>query len=106
MRHNLDPKVMDRVREIVWNTNMTYKALGAALGLNYNTISSWMSGRCEISTEGLRRLCQFAHRSADEVLGIPKKQCQGCRWRGVRHQKCSCCDRNPSIKDCYEGEKM
>ena len=26
-----------------------------------------------------------------------------CRWRG-RHQKCSCCRRNASMKDNYEKE--
>lgn len=29
--------------------------------------------------------------------------CDGCRWKG-RHQKCSCCRRNPGLKDCYEVE--
>ena len=27
--------------------------------------------------------------------------CNGCRWRG-RHQKCSCCRRNRSMRDSYE----
>lgn len=30
--------------------------------------------------------------------------CDGCRWRGVRHQKCSCCKRNLDMKDNYEVE--
>ena len=30
--------------------------------------------------------------------------CKGCKWRGKRHQKCSCCARNPSLKDNYEKE--
>lgn len=30
--------------------------------------------------------------------------CHQCRWRN-RHQKCSCCKRNPSIKDCYELDR-
>ena len=29
--------------------------------------------------------------------------CDGCKWRG-RHQKCSCCRRNRSLKDCYEED--
>lgn len=28
--------------------------------------------------------------------------CSGCRWKGVRHQKCSCCRRNLYLKDNYE----
>lgn len=27
--------------------------------------------------------------------------CDKCRWRN-RHQKCSCCRRNPNLKDCYQ----
>lgn len=29
--------------------------------------------------------------------------CNGCRWRG-RHQKCSCCRRNRSMRDSYEEQ--
>ena len=29
--------------------------------------------------------------------------CAGCVWaKGKRPQKCSCCKRNPIMKDCYE----
>lgn len=28
--------------------------------------------------------------------------CTGCRWWGVRPQKCSCCRRNANMKDNYE----
>lgn len=27
--------------------------------------------------------------------------CDGCAWNGVRHQRCSCCRRNRSLKDGY-----
>ena len=30
--------------------------------------------------------------------------CSGCRWKGVRHQRCSCCCRNLYLKDNYEEE--
>lgn len=29
-------------------------------------------------------------------------ECDGCKWKGKRHQKCSCCRRNRYIKDNYE----
>lgn len=29
-------------------------------------------------------------------------KCTGCRWKGVRPQKCSCCRRNAYMKDNYE----
>lgn len=31
---------------------------------------------------------------------VATETCTGCRWRG-RHQKCSCCRRNRSMKDLY-----
>lgn len=30
--------------------------------------------------------------------------CHQCRYRN-RHQKCSCCRRNPNLKDCYVPDK-
>ena len=30
--------------------------------------------------------------------------CSGCRWKGVRHQRCSCCCRNLYLKDNYEED--
>ena len=32
---------------------------------------------------------------------IDTETCAGCRWRG-RHQKCSCCRRNRSMRDAWE----
>lgn len=47
----------------------------------------------------------------NEVIHIVDEQstileignCAGCKHQGrVRPQKCSCCRRNPDMKDCYE----
>lgn len=42
-----------------------------------------------------------------EILFKAKRTDNGewvdCKWKGKRHQKCSCCIRNISMKDCYEG---
>lgn len=27
--------------------------------------------------------------------------CDGCSWKGLRHQRCSCCRRNRFLKDGY-----
>lgn len=32
-------------------------------------------------------------------------ECNGCKWKWVRPQKCSCCRRNRNLKDCYELEE-
>ena len=32
--------------------------------------------------------------------------CDGCKWNGKRHQRCSCCRRNRHLKDGYtKGDK-
>lgn len=31
-----------------------------------------------------------------------KQTCDGCTWKGVRHQKCSCCCRNQNMKDNFK----
>ena len=33
---------------------------------------------------------------------LEQPTCDGCRWWGVRPQKCSCCRRNLHMKDNYE----
>ena len=71
-RYKTDPLVMGRVRQILYDTGLTNKELGDALGLNANTIGSWLSGRCEISVEGIRRLCEYTGKSADWALGVEK----------------------------------
>ena len=31
--------------------------------------------------------------------------CDGCAWKGLRHQRCSCCRRNILLKDGYTKKK-
>lgn len=33
---------------------------------------------------------------------LRKMSCHGCKWKGKRHQKCTCCIRNGNMKDNYE----
>lgn len=73
-RHKTTPIVMQRVRQVIYDTGLTNKELSEALGLNYNTIGSWISGRTEISVEGIRRLCQFTHTNPAWVLGLSERR--------------------------------
>ena len=73
-RHKTTPIVMQRVRQVIYDTRLTNKELGDALGLNANTIGSWLSGRCEISVEGIRRLCRYTGKSADWALGLSERR--------------------------------
>lgn len=46
--------------------------------------------------------------SDDAYAEFKKKMnglCDGCKFKGKRHQKCSCCLRNKYIKDCYQPER-
>lgn len=36
---------------------------------------------------------------------IEQGSCDGCVYKGIRHQKCVCCKRNRYLKDCYRGER-
>lgn len=33
---------------------------------------------------------------------LQKMSCADCKWKGKRHQRCSCCIRNRGMKDNYE----
>ena len=40
---------------------------------------------------------------AHGVIAVePVELCDGCRWKGKRPQRCSCCRRNRYLKDGYE----
>lgn len=35
---------------------------------------------------------------------MQKMACADCKWKGKRHQKCTCCIRNRNMKDNYREE--
>ncbi len=49
----------------------------------------------------------FEWRGAQDLFldATKKSDCTGCRWRGVRPQRCSCCRRNLYMKDGYEAQE-
>ena len=73
-RHKTDPIVMERVRQVIYDTGMSNKELSEALGLNVSTIGNWLSGWTEISVEGIRRLCQYTHTNPAWVLGLSERR--------------------------------
>lgn len=73
-RRKTTPIVMLRVRQVIYDSGMINKELSEALGLNVNTIGNWMSGRTEISVEGIRRLCQYTHTNPAWVLGLSERR--------------------------------
>ena len=73
-RHKTDPIVMERVRQVIYDTGMSNKELSEALGLNVSTIGNWLSGWTEISVEGIRRLCQYTRTNPAWVLGLSERR--------------------------------
>ena len=73
-RHKTTPIITQRVRQVIYDSGLTNKALSEALGLNVNTIGSWISGRTEISVEGIRRLCQYTHTNPAWVMGLSERR--------------------------------
>ena len=73
-RHKPDPIVMERVRQVIYDTGLSNKELSEALGLHVNTIGSWLSGWTGISVEGIRRLCQYTHTNPAWVLGLSERR--------------------------------
>ena len=73
-RHKTDPIVMERVRQVIYDTGLSNKELSEALGLNVSTIGNWLSGWTEISVEGIRRLCQYTHTNPAWVLGLSERR--------------------------------
>lgn len=43
--------------------------------------------------------------SAKDKMLESNRVCSGCRWKGVRPQRCSCCRRNIYMKDGYEPQE-
>ena len=39
--------------------------------------------------------------NAPTVDAVEVGNCDGCEWKGKRHQKCSCCRRNQCMADLY-----
>ena len=74
IRYKTDQIVMRRVRQVIYDTGRYYNRVAQALGLNVNTISSWINGRTEISEEGIRRLCQYTHTNPAWVLGLSERR--------------------------------
>ena len=72
-RHKTTPIIMQRVRQVIYDSGLTNKELSEALGLNVNTIGSWLSGRTEISVEGIRRLCRYTHTNPAWVMGLSER---------------------------------
>lgn len=60
----------------------------------------------EMAIAALREQSNATQRVANTDNALDGSNCAGCRWWGVRPQRCSCCRRNIYMKDGYEPQEV
>lgn len=69
------PIIMDRVREIVWEADVSYREMARKLGVTSGyMISGWVNCDKTISVEVLARLCELYHINPAWVMGLSEKK--------------------------------
>lgn len=65
------PIIMERVRQIVWETNLSYRELARLLGVSSGgMVSGWVNDDKTISVESLTRLCELRGINPAWVMGL------------------------------------
>lgn len=69
------PIILQRVQEIVWEANMSYRQLAGKLGVSSgNMVSGWLNDDKAISVEALARLCELQGVNPAWVMGLSEKK--------------------------------
>ena len=69
------PIILERVRQIVWETNLSYRELARLLGVSSGgMVSGWVNDDKTISVEALARLCELQGVNPAWVMGKRKKK--------------------------------
>lgn len=70
------------------------------------TIKEAVGNWDELDNKAKAAVLRYAQRLKGVILdAVEVGNCKGCAWENrKRPQKCSCCRRNPYMKDCYERE--
>ena len=61
--------VAERIRELMAEEGLTQVALAKKIGVNQNTISSWLSGKKEPSIRSLWLLADYFNTEIDYIVG-------------------------------------
>lgn len=61
-----------RIRELREDHDLTQRKLGEMLGMAQQQYQIYESGRCDIPTDILKKLCLLYKVSADYILELPK----------------------------------
>ena len=87
---------------------MTKKELAKRIGATEEAIRIFESDRVCPGEYTLKNIAYAMQMDVNVLRGNPgdqtakRDECGEYRYLGQRPQKCSCCARNPCIKDCYE----
>lgn len=69
------PIILERVRQIVWETNLSYRELARLLGVSSGgMVSGWVNDDKTISVEALARLCELQGVNPAWVMGLSEKK--------------------------------
>lgn len=69
------PIILERVRQIVWETNLSYRELARLLGVSSGgMVSGWVNDDKTISVEALTRLCELQGVNPAWVMGLSEKK--------------------------------
>lgn len=62
--------MVNRLKKLRNNQNITQKELASFLGINQNTYSYWENGKVKIDSDSLSKLSNYFGVSVDYILGI------------------------------------
>lgn len=69
------PIILERVRQIVWENNLSYRELARLLGVSSGgMVSGWVNDDKTISVEALARLCELQGVNPAWVMGLSEKK--------------------------------
>lgn len=69
------PIILERVRQIVWEANLSYRELARLLGVSSGgMVSGWLNDDKAISVEALARLCELQGVNPAWVMGLSEKK--------------------------------
>ena len=69
------PIILERVRQIVWETNLSYRELARLLGVSSGgMVSGWVNDDKTISVEALARLGELQGVNPAWVMGLSEKK--------------------------------
>lgn len=89
--------MVNRLKKLRNNQNITQKELASFLGINQNTYSYWENGKVKIDSDSLSKLSNYFDVSIDYILGISDQKKEDDDSTPSSESKVS-----PSLQKLYE----